>query len=209
MHRPLGDQDISLTQSAGATTVSLLLTVIDWYSGCAKIPLCVRSTIQGFTVILGHQIETTIAQLGTTHVIWLPDTTLGEWEEAFESSTSFDLLRVCREGEAWPLAAGLYLGGKSPLVMMQTTGLFESGDALRNVLFDLKIPLFAIIGYRSYLVEDSPDTAKKYAEPILNAWGLKYELIDGPNDLAKLIDHYRVCQAAGTPGVALIAEGAM
>ena len=160
-------------------------------------------------MILGHQIETTIAELGTTHLIWLPDTELGQWEEALESSASFDLLRICREGEAWPLAAGLYLGGKSPLVMMQTTGLFESGDALRNVLFDLRIPLFALIGYRSYLVEDSPDTAKKFAEPILSAWGIPYELVIGPDDLPKLVDHYRACQVAGKPGVVLIAEGAM
>jgi sulfopyruvate decarboxylase TPP-binding subunit len=160
-------------------------------------------------MILGHQIEEAVSQLGTTHVVWLPDTALGQWEEALEKSASFDLLRVCREGEAWPLAAGLYLGGKSPLVMMQTTGLFESGDALRNVLFDLGIPLFALIGYRSYLVEDSPDTAKKFAEPILDAWGLRYELIQGSEDLPKLADHIRVCRTDGVPGVGLIAEGAM
>ena len=62
--------------------------------------------------------------------------------------------------------------------------------------------------YRSYLVEDSPDTAKKFAEPILNVWGLQYKLINRSNDLPKLVEHYRVCQAAGTPGVGLIAEGA-
>ena len=132
---------------------------------------------------------------------------MGEWEEAFEASDSFELLRVCREGEAWPMAAGLYLGGKSPLVMIQTTGFFESGDALRNALFDLQIPLFALIGYRSYLLENSPDTAKKFAEPILNAWGLSYELIMGAEDLPKLVAHQRACQAAGKPGVGLIAEG--
>lgn len=160
-------------------------------------------------MLLGPQLARTIADFGATHVIWLPDTTLGQWEEALETSASFQLLRVCREGESWPLAAGLYLGGKSPLVVMQSTGLFESGDALRNVLFDLKIPLFSLIGYRSYLVEDSRDTAKKYAEPILNAWGLHYELIGGPEDLPRLTKHYRDCQAAGKPGVGLIAEGRM
>ena len=160
-------------------------------------------------MLLGHQIEKTIADLGTTHVIWLPDSTLGQWEDALDRSTSLELLRVCREGEAWPLAAGLYLGGKSPLLMMQSTGLFESGDAMRNVLFDLRIPLFALIGYRSYLVDNSPDTAKRFTKPILDAWQIPYELIIGPDDLPKLAKHYRVCQAAGQPGVALIAEGRM
>ena len=158
-------------------------------------------------MLSGAQIEQTIASLGTTHVIWLPDTTLGQWEDALDASTSFELLRVCREGEAWPLAAGLYLGGKSPMVILQSTGLFESGDAMRNVLFDLKIPLFALIGYRSYLLADSPDTAKKFLEPFLDAWGLHYELISGVDDLPLLANHYRQCQSAGKPGACLIAEG--
>ena len=160
-------------------------------------------------MIAGPQIAKTIADFGTTHVIWIPDSTLGEWEEALDGCRSFDLVRVCREGEAWPLAAGLCLGGRSPLVVMQVTGLFESGDALRNTLFDLKIPLYALVGYRSYLIEDSPDTAKKYAEPILEAWGLSYELIRAAKDLPRLAEHYRACQAAGRPGVGLIAEGRM
>ena len=160
-------------------------------------------------MISGRQMERTIADLGTSHVVWLPDSTLGPWEEAFDASDSFELVRVCREGEAWPLAAGLYLAGKSPLVMIQSTGLFESGDALRNALFDLKLPLFALIGYRSYLVQDSPDTARKFAEPILAAWGLGYRLICGPDDLPSLTAHYRSTQAAGRPGVCLIAEGRM
>jgi hypothetical protein len=60
------------------------------------------------------------------------------------------LIRVCREGEAIALAAGLLLGGKRPVVLIQCTGLFEAGDALRNVIHDLKVPLFFIVGVRSY-----------------------------------------------------------
>ncbi len=160
-------------------------------------------------MIPGRQIAETFTEWGITHVIWLPDTALGRWESDLETSSSFELLRVCREGEAWPLAAGLYMGGKSPLVMMQTTGLFESGDALRNVLFDLRIPLFSLIGYRSYLVPDSPDTAKRFAEPILDAWGLPHEIISDPDDIPRLAEHYQRCRIDKTPGVGLVAEGAM
>ena len=80
----------------------------------------------------GDEVAELIAELGVTHVIWLPDSGLGPWETALENSSAFRLLRVAREGEAWGLAAGLHIGGKQPLVVMQTTGLFESGDALRN-----------------------------------------------------------------------------
>jgi sulfopyruvate decarboxylase TPP-binding subunit len=157
----------------------------------------------------GQEVAATLTQLGITHVVWIPDSAIGPWEPALEDEPSVQLVRVCREGEAWVLAAGLYLGGGSPLVVIQNTGLFESGDSLRNVLFDLKLPLYAVVGYRSYLVENSPDSAKRFTEPILKAWGIDYVLLDAPGTLPRLVEHYRQCRAAGQPGVALVAEGRM
>jgi sulfopyruvate decarboxylase TPP-binding subunit len=156
----------------------------------------------------GTEIVATLSELGVTHVIWVPDSTIGPWEAALDAAESLRLIRVCREGEAWPLAAGLHMGGKSPLVMMQTTGLFESGDALRNVLFDLKLPIFSLIGVRNWLSAGSNDTAKTYAEPILRAWGLDCQWLLQPGDKSRLAEHYRHCRGANVPGVALLAEGA-
>lgn len=156
----------------------------------------------------GSEIEALCAELEITHVVWVPDTTLGPWEESLAKSSRLRLIRVCREGEAWPLAAGLYLGGQSPLVVMQTTGLFESGDALRNVLFDLKLPIYSLIGVRNWLVPNSRDTARTFAEPILRAWNLDCQWIAAPADKSRLAEHFRRCQTARIPGVALLAEGA-
>jgi sulfopyruvate decarboxylase subunit alpha len=145
--------------------------------------------------------------LGLTHVVWLPDSAMGPWEAALIASRQLSLVRVAREGEAWVIAAGLHLGGQRPLVIIQNTGLFESGDALRNVLFDLRLPLFAIVGYRNYLVPDSPDTARLYTDPILRAWGFEHVVLDSPDALELLGEHYRACQGAGRAGIALVAEG--
>jgi sulfopyruvate decarboxylase subunit alpha len=158
-------------------------------------------------ILPAAEVVSTIESLGVTHVVWLPDSAIGPWEGTLLKSRQLRLVRVCREGEAWTIAAGLYLGGQRPLVVIQNTGLFESGDALRNVLFDLGLPLFALIGWRNYLVSDSPDTARKFTEPVLSAWGLDAVLIDSSAALPKLAEHYRSCQAAGRPGVALLAEG--
>jgi len=159
-------------------------------------------------VCTGPEIATTFAELGVTHVVWLPDSALGDWEAALAQSGAFRLVRVCREGEAWAIAAGLHIGGSRPIVVIQNTGLFESGDALRNVLFDLGLPLYAIVGYRGYLIPHSTDTARRFTEPVLRAWGLDHVLLDQPaKSAAKLAEHYRACQAAGKAGVALLAEG--
>jgi len=105
------------------------------------------------------------------------------------------------------VAAGLYLGGARPLVMIQNTGLFESGDALRNVLLDMHVPLYAIVGYRSALVENTTDSAYRYTEPILQAWGLDYIVLRAADPLAQLREHFATCRQAGRPGIALLPEG--
>jgi sulfopyruvate decarboxylase subunit alpha len=150
-----------------------------------------------------------LVELGVTHVVWLPDSALGPWETALERSPELTLVRVSREGEAWAIAAGLHLGGKRPLVLIQNTGLFESGDALRNVLFDLGLPLLAVIGYRSALVADSTDSARRFTEPILRAWGLDYIVISKPEELPRMREHFDRCHREEKPGVVLVAEGRM
>ncbi len=160
-------------------------------------------------IFTGDEIVAALHELRVSHVVWLPDSALGPWETALEGAAGLQLIRVCREGEAWAIAAGLHLGGARPLVMIQNTGLFESGDALRNVLFDLQLPLWAVIGYRSYLVANSPDTARRFTEPVLQAWGLEYLLIENRSAAGNLVAHFQTAETDGKPALALIAEGKM
>ncbi len=156
----------------------------------------------------GEQISSLLEELGVTHVITVPDSTIGRWESAIERSPRVRLVRVCREGEAWQVAAGLHLGGATPVVMIQCTGLFESGDALRNALHDWKLPIFSIIGYRSFLDQAKlpGDTCLVFTEPMLDAWRIDYKLITSPGQLADIGAHFRECRAAERPGAALIGE---
>lgn len=159
----------------------------------------------------GDQIVAELAAMGITDVVWLPDSTIGAWESALASSPHLRLVRVCREGEAWAVAAGLHLGGARPLVMIQCTGLFESGDSLRNAIHDYGLPLFAVIGYRSFFLPSPPanDSARTFTEPYLRAFEIEYKLIDAPDKLPLLREHYQRCRQANQPGAVLIAEGKM
>ena len=156
----------------------------------------------------GEQISSLLEELGVTHVITVPDSTIGRWEAAIERSRRVRLVRVCREGEAWQVAAGLHLGGATPVVMIQCTGLFESGDALRNALHDWKLPIFSIIGYRSFLDQAKlpGDTCLVFTEPMLDAWRIDYRLITSPAQLRDIGTHFHECRAAERPGAVLIAE---
>jgi sulfopyruvate decarboxylase subunit alpha len=122
---------------------------------------------------------------GFTHVVWIPDSFLGPWESALVSSSKLKLIRPCREGEAIGVAAGLMLGGAQPVVVCQCTGLFEAGDALRNIVHDLKLPLKLIVGVRSYrahLAGQTTDNCPAFSEPILKAWQVPYTILADADD---------------------------
>jgi sulfopyruvate decarboxylase TPP-binding subunit len=160
-------------------------------------------------VFSGNQIAALLTRLGITHVVTVPDSTVGPWGEAIAATPGLRLVRVCREGEAWAVAGGLWLGGARPLVMIQCTGLFESGDALRNILHDWCIPVPSLLGYRSYLNQSAlpGDTCLTFTEPILDAWRIDYRLITSPDQYEELATHLMACLAAERPGAGLIAEG--
>jgi len=156
----------------------------------------------------GGQVASVLTRCGITHVVMVPDHTLGEWVPALKRA-GIRVVGVCREGEAWAAAAGLYLGGCQPLVMLQCTGLFESGDSLRNILHDWKLPIFSVIGYRSYLNQTRlpGDTALLLTEPTLKAWQIDYRLVTAPDQFSTFAGHLEACRKAGKAGAVLIAEG--
>jgi sulfopyruvate decarboxylase subunit alpha len=157
----------------------------------------------------GPSVVAALRDCGITHVVWIPDSELGTWEPALTAATDLKLLRVCREGETFALAAGLYLGGKRPIILIQCTGLFEAGDALRNVFYDLQLPLFMVVGVRSYYAHQegkSTDSCPVFTEPILKAWQIPYVLLDRRHTALDLAAAYRQSWAAQKPGAVLLAE---
>jgi sulfopyruvate decarboxylase TPP-binding subunit len=157
----------------------------------------------------GPSVVAALKGCGVTHVVWVPDSTTGTWESALAADPDLALVRVCREGEAVAVAGGLFLGGRSPVVVVQCTGLFEAGDALRNFVHDLKLPLFFIIGVRSYYAHrqgKSADTCPVFTEPVLRAWQVPYVVLEERHTAADLAAAYRQARAGGRAGAVLLAE---
>ncbi len=160
-------------------------------------------------MIDGPSVSAALKDCGVTHAVWVPDSELGSWEGALLAEPSLTLVRVCREGEAIAVAAGLLLGGRRPVVVMQCTGFFEAGDAFRNFVHDLKLPLFFVIGVRSYFAHQkgaTADTCPVFIEPVLRAWELPCTLLDDRHSAADLAAAYRTARGAGRAAAVLLAE---
>ena len=157
----------------------------------------------------GSAIAAALTACGVTHVVWIPDSELGRWDAALSAAPSLQLVRVCREGEAFAVAAGLLLGGKQPIILIQCTGLFEAGDSLRNFVHDLKLPLFFLIGVRSYRAfQKGPtaDTCPVFTLPILDAWRLPHTLLDPAQSGVDLAAYYQKSRSANLAAAALLPE---
>jgi sulfopyruvate decarboxylase TPP-binding subunit len=157
------------------------------------------------------QPKTIIEQLkkcGITHVVWLPDSESKFMYDALQAEKDLGFIPVCREGEAFAVASGLWIGGKTPVVLIQNTGLFESGDVLRGTALGLEMPLLMMIGYRGYMdmkAGKQPfDTAAVYTEPILNTWGIPFHHIETDEDTPKIAEAFKQAQEIARPVAALI-----
>jgi sulfopyruvate decarboxylase TPP-binding subunit len=157
----------------------------------------------------GPSVVAALRSCGVTHVVWIPDSCLGRWESALLGATDLTLIRVCREGEAFGVAAGLLLGGKRPIVLIQCTGFFEAGDAVRNVVHDLHLPVFAVVGVRSHQAHQqgrSDDSCAVFSEPIVRAWQISYTWLYESSSGDDLAAAYRQAWAEQRPGIVLLSE---
>ncbi|MBF8266502.1 MAG: hypothetical protein HW388_10 [Dehalococcoidia bacterium] len=143
---------------------------------------------------------------GVTHVVTLPDSETRWMWRAMEAEAGLDLVPVSQEGESMAIAAGLTMGGKRPVVLIQSTGLFEAGDSLRGITLELKLPLVMVIGYRGWSRHGvTTDSAARFLEPVLNAWGIRYHLVERDADAKRISLAFEEAYRTSRPVAVLIA----
>jgi hypothetical protein len=160
---------------------------------------------------------------GVTHVIGLPDNDTAPLLDLLAEHPRVRLVRVAREGEAFALASGLWLGGAVPFVVIQNTGLLEAGDALRGTASRMGVPLVFLVGYRGFakmrtagrddprpaglsrddLVRPDLDSVALMTEPTLAAWGIPSERLRGAEDRTRVSEAFVRARAEQRP-VALL-----
>ena len=150
----------------------------------------------------------TLKQCGATHLVWLPDTESGYLYESLSTDADLKLIPVTREGETFAIAQGLLMGGKKPVVCIQNTGFFESGDSIRGIWIDLKLPILALVGYRGWEGGGpSSDSAATFLEPIIKAWGIPYEIVQTDDEVSKVVPKmYKKAQEVGPVAVLIGGE---
>jgi sulfopyruvate decarboxylase subunit alpha len=160
---------------------------------------------------------------GVTDVLGVPDNAAKALLDLLAAEPSIRLLPVTREGEAFAIASGLWVGGRRPVVLIQNTGLLESGDALRGTAMRMRVPLVCLVTVRGHarmvarglrptaemlvaelLSRPDLDSVALLTEPTLRAWGLPWEVLGEDGDVSRLGTAFRQAQQQERPVAVLV-----
>ena len=159
-------------------------------------------------MLSAEKIITILQQHEISHVVGVPDNGSRALFEHLWTEPNIEVILTSREGEAFGLASGLYLGGAKPLVLIQNTGFFEAGDAFRGTSYNMGIPLVMILGYRGYKTMEPNasrvDTAATFFEPTLKAWNIPYTAMHSDNDLHQISDAFALARETSLPTAVLM-----
>jgi phosphonopyruvate decarboxylase len=104
-------------------------------------------------LIDGAALHRYLLAMGCDFFTGVPDTTL---RSAFDALiTSDDYVPAVSEPAAIGLAVGAWLGGRSPVVLMQNSGFASAMNVLTSLVLVYRVPLLLVIGWRGYLGHDS------------------------------------------------------
>jgi sulfopyruvate decarboxylase TPP-binding subunit len=93
------------------------------------------------------------------------------------------------------------------IILIQNTGLMESGDSLRGWALGLNIPVVLMVGYRGWTRHGvNSDTAATYTERFLHAFGITYYLVETSADAPRISIAFEEARRTRRPVAVLMAD---
>ena len=152
-------------------------------------------------------------QAGLDWVVTVPDLVqLAVHDRLSQGDSGFGYTSCSNENQALQTAAGLWIGGHRPVVMMQNQGFYNCMNALRALGLDAGLPLLMAVGQFgrefSNLGQDPRTSRRKMVsllEPTMDAFALPYFRLESPADLPNVAR--AVSSAFDRPGPAALLIG--
>jgi sulfopyruvate decarboxylase subunit alpha len=147
-----------------------------------------------------------LERIGVTLAAYLPDEWLEPLIDQVERSKTIHGVRVAREDEGVGICAGAFFGGRKAVLLTQNSGILLSGNAIVGCALLHRAPFLMLVSYtgtvsdrRFYQINKGRAT-----EPVLQALGLRYSIINAPEDVDTIEDLATCAYQSGEPAVALL-----
>ncbi len=150
-----------------------------------------------------------IKRAGIRFIVALPDRTTSEHLlKPILQDHELRVVQVCKEDEGISICSGLYNTGQRALLLIQYTGLLDSVNSLRGVAVEGQNPVCMMVGLLGKEPGVAPTQSKRYGvrivEPILDAMGIEHHLIEGPEDIMKIVPAVERAYERSAPAALLI-----
>ncbi len=149
---------------------------------------------------------------GTTHVVTVPDFVQFALHERLQATEAgIRQVFACSEDQALTTATGLYVGGATPVLMVQNQGFYKCLNTLRATCIDAGVPVVFLVGQFGRELENigqpprqSRRSMVRLMEPLLDALGLRYWNVAEDADVPRIAEAFAHARAAETAAVVLI-----
>jgi sulfopyruvate decarboxylase subunit alpha len=143
------------------------------------------------------------------NLVFLPDTVMGRLLALAEEDPFFRLVGVHREEEAVGILSGLFLGNQRGAMLIQSSGLGNTLNALGSLAMAYRIPFPLLVSLRGELGEFNPAQLHmgRAAPGCLDALGIRHITLHSETNLETILSGaLKTCYTAEEPfGVLLSA----
>jgi sulfopyruvate decarboxylase subunit alpha len=144
------------------------------------------------------------------NLVFLPDTVMGRLLALAEEDPFFRLVGVHREEEAVGILAGMFMGGQRGAMLIQSSGLGNTLNALGSLAMAYRIPFPLLVSLRGELGEFNPAQLQmgRAVPGCLDALHIQRVTLTSDNDLTTLLSGaLKTCYTAEEPfGILLSAQ---
>lgn len=135
-------------------------------------------------------------------IVSVPCANLKKLLKIIDEDPEIKHIPVTREEEGFGIAAGAYMGGMKPAILMQNSGLGNSVNVLASLMKLYNFPILIIISHRGTLGEAvyGQIPMSKATIGVLNSLNLQHIKIDDPNISTKTIKQaWNIAQISEEP----------
>ena len=127
---------------------------------------------------------------GVKQVGYVPDAGLSDLIAACDSDNDIRSVLLTTEEEGVGLAAGAWLGGEKAALLMQSSGVGNTVNAIASVISACQMPLFLVVTMRGQYGESNPWQIPmgQAVAPVLRSLGVRVFEVETDRDAAEAIE---------------------
>jgi len=128
-------------------------------------------------------------EAGIDFISYMPDSVFYTLERMLDQENGFTVVPVANESTGVAVCCGAWLGGKKPVMIMESPGLLLTPYALARLALLFGIPVLLLVSHRGDAGDGVWWAGESYrvVKPLLEALGIPYDEVDNPADLKKMV----------------------